>query len=270
MNSKVYSIPALFEVRRACRPDGCERVHTHSDITVTAVSNGSLLLKVGGEPFLLEKDSVGIISPEQQHFAEHGSKDIKNVYVLYINLTAFCSEFDVSTPLAEKKLAFDSVEIQDHDFYEGFLSLCIFLLGEAAEETKKKKFAEWIKNSLVDRLDISHVEDTDSSMNELAQSIKKILDNYAGERAPLDEIADVFERSKIYCNRAFKAVYNLSIQAYFLNLKAQRAKKLLGSAGSSLGKVALESGFYDQSHFTRIFKEIFQMTPEEFKNAMKK
>jgi AraC-like DNA-binding protein len=267
MSSKVYKIPALFEVRRVFHPGGCERAHTHSYITVTAISNGSLSLKTGEASVVLEKDKTAIIFPDQQHFVESGSGDIESAYVIYINETAFTSTPHL--PLI-KNLRSTFQIISDNNFYEDFLLVCDFLLGNNSDTAKKETFSDWIANKFICKLKVASSSYIGSNDQTLAEAIKKILDNYTGERAPVDAISSTFCRSKIYCNRIFKAAYNLSIQTYFLNLKAHRAKDLLESAKNPIANVALDSGFYDQSHFTRVFKDIFQMTPEEFRQALKK
>ena len=265
MNSKVYKISSEFELRRVFRPSGCERPHTHSELTITAVSGGSLQLRIGKKSVSLEKDKTVIIFPEQQHFSEFNSEEIENVYVIYISDTAFDPN-GFSFP--QYSQVFQTVK--DQSFHKSFISLCEYLLSSASDTTKKETFKAWLKNDLKKQLELETASFPAPSKNELAEAIKKILDNYMGNRAPMEAIADAFGRSKEHCNRVFKAAYNLSIQAYFLNLKAHRAKNLLDSEKDSLGEVAWESGFYDQSHFTRIFKDIFQMTPEEFRKAMKK
>lgn len=267
MNSKVYKIPALFEVRRVLHPGGCERAHTHADITVTAISNGSLSLNTGDTSVVLEEDKTAIIFPDRQHFVEAGSGDIESGYVLYINKTASNSPSHLSLL---KALRSTCQIISDHNFYKEFISVCDFLLEDNSETAKGKAFSSWLTSKFICKLKAPSSSCIDKGERELAEAIKKILDNYIGERAPVDAIADAFCRSKIHCNRIFKAAYNLSIQTYFLNLKAHRAKDLLESDKNPLGTVALDSGFYDQSHFTRVFKDIFQMTPEEFRQALKK
>jgi len=51
--------------------------------------------------------------------------------------------------------------------------------------------------------------------------------------------------------------------AYRLNCRIELAKKFL-QKGYDLSQVALECGFFDQSHFHRHFKAITTVTPKEY------
>ena len=48
---------------------------------------------------------------------------------------------------------------------------------------------------------------------------------------------------------------------YVLSLRVQRAQRLLTTTNQSVGEIALATGFYDQSHFTKRFNKAVGMTP---------
>ncbi len=52
-------------------------------------------------------------------------------------------------------------------------------------------------------------------------------------------------------------------KTFRLNCRIELAKKLL-QKGFGLSQVALECGFFDQSHFHRHFKAITTVTPKEY------
>ncbi|RRS07877.1 AraC family transcriptional regulator [Pseudoalteromonas sp. J010] len=83
-----------------------------------------------------------------------------------------------------------------------------------------------------------------------------------------DEISLTLNLSKEHCNRIFRRTYNLSIQGYFLNKKAHLSRSLL-AGDLPISEIAVLSGFYDQSHFSRIFKAIFQISPAEYRMRIK-
>ena len=96
---------------------------------------------------------------------------------------------------------------------------------------------------------------------------KKIVayldENYKGNIS-LDELSKMFELNPFYIIRLFKSQMNLTPHSYLLNVKINRAKKLL-KKGYSIVDTALECGFFDQSHFHKNFLKIVATTPNEYK-----
>lgn len=60
---------------------------------------------------------------------------------------------------------------------------------------------------------------------------------------------------------SFKRTTGLSPNRWLRSFKVQRAKELMCSTTATLAEIALDCGFADQSHFTRVFSEIVQITP---------
>jgi AraC-like DNA-binding protein len=70
--------------------------------------------------------------------------------------------------------------------------------------------------------------------------------------------ASSFSRTEF--SRVFRRVQGVPPRTYLQERKVERAKLLLGS-NRPISEIALELGFYDQSHFTRVFKQLTGETP---------
>jgi AraC family transcriptional regulator len=46
-----------------------------------------------------------------------------------------------------------------------------------------------------------------------------------------------------------------------MNLRIQEARELLREGKSSLAEISLATGFAEQSHFSRVFKEVVGVSP---------
>jgi len=98
-------------------------------------------------------------------------------------------------------------------------------------------------------------------------ALRRVHDHlHAHLATPLDleDLRIVSRLSKYHLVRAFKEAYGLTPHAYHLNLRVNAAKRRL-QEGEDLAAVALETGFCDQSHFTRVFARCVGMTPAVYR-----
>ena len=65
--------------------------------------------------------------------------------------------------------------------------------------------------------------------------------------------------------RTFKETFGQAPFAYIARLRIERAKELMLTTNHSLGHIALDCGMCDQSHLTRLFRQLVGMTPGEWR-----
>jgi AraC family transcriptional regulator len=63
----------------------------------------------------------------------------------------------------------------------------------------------------------------------------------------------------------FKAATGRPLHQYVVARRVERAKRLLQEGETSLVQVAARAGFSDQSRFSRHFKRLVGVTPEQFR-----
>jgi AraC-like DNA-binding protein len=79
----------------------------------------------------------------------------------------------------------------------------------------------------------------------------------------LDELSDIARMSNSHFQRIFKLKMGISPIRYLLNLRIEKSKQLFKSK-LSCTDIAYETGFYDQSHFTKYFKSHVGMIPKQY------
>jgi AraC-like DNA-binding protein len=90
--------------------------------------------------------------------------------------------------------------------------------------------------------------------------VKDCLDSRYAENLTLEELARIANLSPFYLVRVFRKEVGLPPHAYQTRLRLNHAKALLAQA-ASIGEAALNSGFFDQSHFTNHFRKVFGYPP---------
>jgi len=62
----------------------------------------------------------------------------------------------------------------------------------------------------------------------------------------------------------------MSLSEYVKKLRVDYGKYLLLNTDISLADCAIEAGFFDQSHFTKTFKQVEKIPPSQFRRKYKK
>jgi AraC family transcriptional regulator len=78
----------------------------------------------------------------------------------------------------------------------------------------------------------------------------------------LSEAASVHPKS---ISRYFPKYFGCTLGEYLRKLKVERALGLIKHSDQRLTDIALECGFFDQSHFTRTFRQMTGLLPKQFK-----
>jgi AraC family transcriptional regulator len=91
---------------------------------------------------------------------------------------------------------------------------------------------------------------------------------HAGFTEPLtlESIAQAVGIHPIYLARAFRQQYQCSVGDYIRRLRIDYACKQIATTETPLAAIALAAGFADQSHFSRVFKQVAGLSPSAFRN----
>jgi len=91
--------------------------------------------------------------------------------------------------------------------------------------------------------------------------VLELMDARLERGVSVEELAREAGLSSAHFARAFKQAMGRAPHRHLLTLRLERARHLLDAPGARLSSVALRLGFADQSHFTRLFKREFGVTP---------
>ncbi len=91
-----------------------------------------------------------------------------------------------------------------------------------------------------------------------------VLAHY-GEPITLEALARRAHLSPSQLTRQFRKLFRMTPIDYVLRVRLLMARRRLSQSHDALGTIALECGFYDQSHFTRAFRASTGLTPREFR-----
>jgi len=97
--------------------------------------------------------------------------------------------------------------------------------------------------------------------------VTQYVDEHIAQNISLAELAELTQHSVFAFIRKFQADFQCSPHAYVLGQRVEHAKRLLIRPDVPLKVVAANSGFSDQSHMTRVFRRMLNVTPAEFRRS---
>lgn len=86
-----------------------------------------------------------------------------------------------------------------------------------------------------------------------------------GQQVSLQALGREFDLHPNYLVRKFKAITGLTLSAFLAKTRVEAALQSLLQTRESCTAIALASGFYDQSHFNRTFKQHVGVSPAQFR-----
>jgi AraC family transcriptional regulator len=97
------------------------------------------------------------------------------------------------------------------------------------------------------------------------------IDEHASERIRLNDLAALAHLSPYHFSRLFKQSTGLSPYQYLMRARVKLARRLINKGDMTLKEVSRVTGFYDSSHFARVFKrvtgvraaDVFRLVEEE-------
>ena len=85
------------------------------------------------------------------------------------------------------------------------------------------------------------------------------------EEFNLDRLAAQAGLSKFYFNRLFKSAMGVSPSRYHINLRMDKARRLLRETKKSVVEVALDVGYANPSHFAQLFRRETGLSPSDYR-----
>jgi AraC family transcriptional regulator len=82
------------------------------------------------------------------------------------------------------------------------------------------------------------------------------------------DLAAIANMSRYYFASLFKQSTGVAPYQYVLIQRVERAKQLLKQPEFSLAEIASASGFANQSHFTRQFRQLTGVTPKTYRDTL--
>ncbi|MBW3127094.1 chromate resistance protein ChrB domain-containing protein [Hymenobacter profundi] len=147
--------------------------------------------------------------------------------------------------------------------YDALYSWAAHLQGQAHTQQPEEQLLVQVYTAYLRRVQDKNAPPP-AWTTQLRELIQDHLDTNLSLR--LTEAADTLQVNPSYLSREFARYFdNMSFGEYLRKLRIDKARQLLDTTAYPLAEIAYLTGFSDQSHFTRIFKQHTGQSPAAYR-----
>lgn len=112
------------------------------------------------------------------------------------------------------------------------------------------------------------LQDSNPANSHIVRSALKYIDVHFAEKLTLTELAEKVYVSPWYLSKLLNKYTGKSFSDLLHQARIRKAEKLLDDPSLKIQEISDLLGYYDVTHFSRIFKKIKNISPNEFRNSI--
>ena len=161
----------------------------------------------------------------------------------------------------------DLPQFLDEDITQSGIQLKEALQSDLGSQVMFESFARVFLTKLILKYGLQE-EEYNFSKSFTARHYKQVLNYIAanyGKNILLEDLAARSDLSTSHFSRLFKQTIGQSPYQFLMAYRVEQAKKMLDKPNALMIDIAMDCGFSDQAHFSRVFKKIEGVTPKKYR-----
>lgn len=235
--------------------------HFHEYYVLGIVEGGKRTLFCQNREYVIEKGAIVLFQPGENHGCEQidgGSFDYRGFHISQGVMAGLSEEMTGKRTMP----GFSGNVIYDEEA-AGYIRLLHEMVMEKREGFEKEETLFLLFSMLVERYGKNLSHSIPACEKEIGKACAYMEQRFA-EHICLEQVCRYAGLSKSTLLRAFTKAKGITPYRYLETVRINKAKKLLRE-GAVPSRVAAETGFSDQSHFTNCFNSIIGLTPGRYR-----
>lgn len=235
--------------------------HSHDFYEIIMILKGNSKQYINDTVYQTQKGNVVILKPEDSHCFLSQSEDLSmlSLSVEYSEAMRFFQDFNLDTiiPSSKELIIFDVQNISSKlNFTSWFPS--------------KKPFEYQLKFLLCSAIELylDYLNQNSEIPSELLNAIEQMKEPH-NMQAGIPAFVELSNYSRSHLTRLIRKHYNLSLQEFIMDMRLETAYNNIILSGDFLEDIACSVGYSSFSHFNKIFKEKYGVSPAYLRKTKK-
>lgn len=235
--------------------------HFHDHYVIQIVENGINQGICQGKPYAIESDAILAINPGEVHDGFSYNGQYLAYHSLYITQEAMRSLLSLAEIYPDRQIEFSALKIQNPQYSLQMRGL-VQAVQTADQLEVQSRLVLFMQSLLVAYTAVPDLSPHRRYDPRLQRVIEYLKTNYA-ETPTLEFLGGTVGLSPFYLIKLFTEQVGLTPFDYLRTCRIEQVKSRLKS-GHPIAEVAVETGFYDQSHLNLVFKRHTGVTPRQY------
>ena len=250
-------------------------VHWHDEVEIIYIKKGSITIYINNDKFPAGEGDLFFVNTGELHFMESEDMGVEYYTILFpLTFLSFqiedALEQEVFLPLRQKKLLLPTKvsEFDTHKYMTNLISEMIRINEE--KETGYQLRTRIFLLELIERFlkeDSFRQADITSTTGMQRDLLAYIQEHYT-EKITLSMLAQEFHLSEKYISWYFKEHFYIGFMQYVSHLRMTKAKHLLYSTEYPVTEIAFSCGYPSVNFFIRSFKDLYGITPLQYRKSI--
>lgn len=245
------------------------RKHSHEAYSIGLIMSGRTIFQLEGATHEATAGRIALIEPGAMHACNPDQGSGMSYRMFYVSpgwLEDVAREllgFGAGAP------RFAAPVLDDAPLFEAWNALYRAMRQGAGRLEKETRLLDALAGLVTRHARLGEARGSVRGMAEPDGAVGRAREHllaHLTEPVSLEELASVAGLSRCHLARTFQEAVGLPPHAYQNQSRVELGKRLLRQ-GMAICQVAAETGFADQSHFTRVFRQFTGATPLQYQAA---
>lgn len=234
--------------------------HVHDRLCIGVVQKGARVVYQGGTSTIIPENALFVINPGTSHACKSYQYEEHSYFIVCVeaeSMKAIASEISDKAPAVPY---FKSILIHSRALCSQFRHFFSLVENTSSALEKESVLVAFLFALIMRHGNEPPILSRLGLHNDTIDTVCEFIRIHYAQDLSLKQLSRVAGLSPFYFQRLFLAKTGISPHDYLVQVRIKKALDLL-SEGHNIASVSYETGFVDQSHFTRSFNRVMGITP---------